>query len=295
MRHLTRSGPGARGVCDGGSVARRRRGARSRRKILIGSQCDRTGPTQLVGTVFCPAVQDYVNLINSKGGVDGYKVRINEIDNNYQVPAAIEEYERHKQEGAVSYLIWGTPQAEALNPRLEKDHIPALRRASAPRPRRMARSIPICSRSPRPIGRRRAAGDQFVKDKLGGRPEGQEDRLSLLRQSGGPRAAADPQGIAAERGLRTAHLRRAAARRGDERADPGHRAALPARLRARASVRPRAVGGDQGAEELGLSAEQGAGLRLGIVRGRHRGGRRLGAWRRATTRCSSSASATTIR
>ena len=44
------------------------------KEILIGSQCDRTGPTQLVGTVFCPAVQDYVNLINSKGGVDGYKV-----------------------------------------------------------------------------------------------------------------------------------------------------------------------------------------------------------------------------
>ena len=129
----------------------------------------------------------------------------------------------------------------------------------------------------------------------GRQPEGQEDRLSLLRQSGGPRAAADPQGAAAERGLRAAHLRRAAARRGDERADPRHRAALPARLRARASVRPCAVGDDQGPEELGLSAEQGAGLRLGVVGGRHRGGRRLGAWRRATTRCSSSASATTIR
>ena len=24
------------------------------KEILIGSQCDRTGPTQLVGTVFCP-------------------------------------------------------------------------------------------------------------------------------------------------------------------------------------------------------------------------------------------------
>ena len=69
-------------------------------EILIGSQCDRTGPTQLVATVFCPAVQDYVNLINAKGGVDGWKVRINEIDNNYQVPAAVEGYERHLQEGA---------------------------------------------------------------------------------------------------------------------------------------------------------------------------------------------------
>jgi translation initiation factor RLI1 len=42
--------------------------------------------------VFCPGVQDYVNLINAKGGIDGYKIRINELDNNYQVPPAIEEY-----------------------------------------------------------------------------------------------------------------------------------------------------------------------------------------------------------
>ena len=76
------------------------------KQILIGSQCDRTGPTQRVGTVFCPAVQDYVNLINAQGGVDGYKVVINELDNNYQVPSAIEEYERHKQQGMVSTLIW---------------------------------------------------------------------------------------------------------------------------------------------------------------------------------------------
>ena len=89
------------------------RGAKAQQKeILIGSQCDRTGPTQLVGTIFCPAVQDYVNLINAQGGIDGYKIRINELDNNYQVPPAIEEYERHKQEGIVSTLIWGTPQAD---------------------------------------------------------------------------------------------------------------------------------------------------------------------------------------
>ena len=49
--------------------------AQQKGEILIGSQCDRTGPTQLVATVFCPAVQDYVNLINAKGGVDGWKVR----------------------------------------------------------------------------------------------------------------------------------------------------------------------------------------------------------------------------
>lgn len=57
--------------------------AAQQKEILIGSQCDRTGPTQITGTVFCPAVQDYVNLINSKGGIGGYMIRVDEIDNNY--------------------------------------------------------------------------------------------------------------------------------------------------------------------------------------------------------------------
>src|SRR6476659_3128536 len=103
MRRLAIAGLAMTGLWFGGGAY-----AQSKGEILIGSQCDRTGPTQLVGTVFCPGVQDYVNLVNSKGGVDGWKVRINEIDNNYQVLAAVEGYERHRQEGAASYLIWGT-------------------------------------------------------------------------------------------------------------------------------------------------------------------------------------------
>ena len=98
MRHLTAGTLALAGFVVGGSWFAG--GADAQQKeILIGSQCDRTGPTQLVGTIFCPAVQDYVNLVNSKGGVEGYKVVINELDNNYQVPPAIEEYERHKQQG----------------------------------------------------------------------------------------------------------------------------------------------------------------------------------------------------
>jgi branched-chain amino acid transport system substrate-binding protein len=38
--------------------------------IVIGLQCDRTGPTQTVGVVLCPGYHDYVDLVNSKGGVD---------------------------------------------------------------------------------------------------------------------------------------------------------------------------------------------------------------------------------
>jgi len=37
------------------------------KEIVIGVQCDRTGPTQIVGVILCPALQDYINLINSRG------------------------------------------------------------------------------------------------------------------------------------------------------------------------------------------------------------------------------------
>jgi branched-chain amino acid transport system substrate-binding protein len=94
------------------------------KEIIIGDQCDRTGPTQIVGTVLCPAEQDYYKLVNSKGGVDGWTIRGDEIDNGYKVPEGIEAYERQKQMGAVMMTLYGTPQTVALNQRLEQDHMP---------------------------------------------------------------------------------------------------------------------------------------------------------------------------
>ncbi len=92
--------------------------------LIIGVQCDRTGATQIVGTVLCPAMHDYFNLINSKGGIEGYKIKHDEIDNGYKVPDAVEAYQRQKQEGAIVMTLYGTPQTVALNQRLEEDHIP---------------------------------------------------------------------------------------------------------------------------------------------------------------------------
>jgi branched-chain amino acid transport system substrate-binding protein len=92
--------------------------------IIIGDQCDRTGATQIVGTVLCPAEQDYYKLVNSKGGIDGWTIKGDEIDNGYKVPEGIEAYERQKQMGAVMMTLYGTPQTVALNQRLEQDHMP---------------------------------------------------------------------------------------------------------------------------------------------------------------------------
>jgi branched-chain amino acid transport system substrate-binding protein len=60
--------------------------AQSKGEIVIGMQCDRTGATQLVGVVVCPRIHDYINLVNSKGGIEGYAVKALEIDHEYKVP-----------------------------------------------------------------------------------------------------------------------------------------------------------------------------------------------------------------
>ncbi len=94
------------------------------KQIVDGVMCDRTGPTQIVGTVLCPAMHDYFNLINSQGGIDGYKIVDPEIDMAYKVPPAVEAYEHFKQQGVVVMTTYGTPQTHSLNDRIERDHIP---------------------------------------------------------------------------------------------------------------------------------------------------------------------------
>ncbi len=93
-------------------------------EIVVGLMCDRTGPTQTVGVFMCPGYHDYINLVNSKGGVEGHKIRAIEIDNEYKVPQAVESYQLFKKEGAVLVGLYGTPQTQALTQKLTEDKIP---------------------------------------------------------------------------------------------------------------------------------------------------------------------------
>jgi branched-chain amino acid transport system substrate-binding protein len=93
------------------------------KELVFGLQCDRTGATQTVGVFLCPGYHDYINLVNSKGGVEGYKIKVIEIDHEYKVPPAMEAHERFKKEGAVLEGVYGTPQIAALTKKLEEDKI----------------------------------------------------------------------------------------------------------------------------------------------------------------------------
>jgi branched-chain amino acid transport system substrate-binding protein len=117
---------------------------------------------------------DYVNLVNSKGGVEGYKIVLNEIDNEYKVPQAMEAYEREKSEGAVSIMLYGTPQTQALTQKLTEDKIPGTSpgfgTAAAANGTRYPYIFPIAAT----YWSQGAAAVKFVKDKLGGSLKGKK-------------------------------------------------------------------------------------------------------------------------
>src|SRR3984893_994154 len=137
------------------------------KEIVTGDQCDRTGATQIVGTVLCAAEQDYYRLVNSKGGIDGWMIKGDEIDNGYKVPEGIEAYERQKQMGALLMTLYGTPQTVALNQRLEQDHIPTTSPgfgiSAAADGTRFPYLFPVAAT----YWSQGAAAIKFVKDKLG--------------------------------------------------------------------------------------------------------------------------------
>ena len=148
--------------------------AQSKSEIVIGVQCDRTGPTQIVGTVLCPAEHDYIALINSKGGVEGHPIKAIEIDHEYKVPPAVESYERFKKDGAVTMSIYGTPQIYALAAKLTEDRIPGTSpgfgSAAAADGIRYPYIFPIAAT----YWSQGAAAVDFVKKQLGGSLKGKK-------------------------------------------------------------------------------------------------------------------------
>jgi len=144
------------------------------KEVMIGGMCDRTGPVQVNGVIICPAIQDYYDLINSKGGVEGYKIKYVEIDHEYKVPPAIEAYEREKRDGATSIMVFGSPQVQALNKKLEEDKIPGTSPgfgiAASADGKRFPYLFPVAAT----YWSQGAGAVQFVKDKLGGSLKGKK-------------------------------------------------------------------------------------------------------------------------
>src|SRR4030081_2555681 len=148
--------------------------AQQKGEIVVGDQCDRTGATQIVGIRLCAAVQDCINLVNSKGGVEGYKIKADESDHEYKVPQGMEAYERAKKDGAVSYMIYGTPHAQALNQKLVEDKIPGTSPGFGISASADGKRFPYLFPLAATYWSQGAAAIKFIKEKLGGDLKGKK-------------------------------------------------------------------------------------------------------------------------
>lgn len=92
--------------------------------VFVGHLVDYTGPTAFVGTHYGPGVADAIKYINQKGGIDGTKIELEQVDYAYKVPEAIATYKRWKSKGMVAMQGWGTGDTEALISFVAKDQIP---------------------------------------------------------------------------------------------------------------------------------------------------------------------------
>ncbi|WLD93265.1 ABC transporter substrate-binding protein [Alkalihalobacillus sp. AL-G] len=93
--------------------------------ITIGGLFDITGGTGDVGAPYAEGEKAYFEYINSKGKVNGYKLRLVGEDYAYKIPEAQKLYQKYKsKENAVAILGWGTGDTEALRQQVAKDKLP---------------------------------------------------------------------------------------------------------------------------------------------------------------------------
>jgi branched-chain amino acid transport system substrate-binding protein len=97
----------------------------SKEPIKLGAIFDLSGGTADVGKPHSEGVRAYIDYINSKGGVNGRKIDLVWVDYAYQVPKAVEAYNKLVQQDKVVAIIgWGTGDTEAMKEKIAADKIP---------------------------------------------------------------------------------------------------------------------------------------------------------------------------
>jgi branched-chain amino acid transport system substrate-binding protein len=93
--------------------------------IKVGGLWDLTGATADVGKPFAEGVQDAIAMINEKGGVNGKKIELINVDYAYKIPQANAAYKKFVESDKVIMINgWGTGDTEALKDTIAKDKVP---------------------------------------------------------------------------------------------------------------------------------------------------------------------------
>jgi branched-chain amino acid transport system substrate-binding protein len=93
-------------------------------EIKVGGMFCLTGNTSDVGIPYAQGVRDYVALTNSKGGVNGKKIKLIDTDYGYKIPEAVSAYKRMKQDQVVLISGWGSGDTLAMKEFITADKIP---------------------------------------------------------------------------------------------------------------------------------------------------------------------------
>ncbi len=94
-------------------------------EIKVGGIFDLTGITSDVGKPFAQGVRDYVEFTNSRGGINGKKIKLFDVDYGYKIPEAVAAYKRLVGDEKVILISgWGTGDTEALKNFVNSDKIP---------------------------------------------------------------------------------------------------------------------------------------------------------------------------
>ena len=72
-------------------------------EILHPMMVTRTGPFATAASGVTEGQQDYLSLVNSKGGIEGHKIVWEECEFEYKVPRALECYERYRGKWKIVY------------------------------------------------------------------------------------------------------------------------------------------------------------------------------------------------
>ncbi len=93
--------------------------------IKVGGIWDLTGVTADVGKPFAEGVQAAIAYTNEKGGINGKKIELLNVDYAYKIPQANAAYKKFvEQDKVVMINGWGTGDTEALKDIISKDKVP---------------------------------------------------------------------------------------------------------------------------------------------------------------------------
>ena len=94
--------------------------------VKVGYLADLTGPYAAVGAPLVQAFQDYFEMINARGGIEGVPVEVLVADTQAKADLSVSAYKRFKAAGVLTLSCMVTPVALAVQTLLNEDKIPGI-------------------------------------------------------------------------------------------------------------------------------------------------------------------------